>query len=151
MAGRPEEALHDLVGFFVNTLALRTDLSGDPTLGELVERVRDADLAAFAHDDLPFDLLVEDLNPERTLGRHPFFQVMVSARTAQDAPYRLGGIPAVSTGPTWPPPSSTSPSTAWSGSARTARRTGWGSGSSTRPTCTTRRPRSSCSTCSGGR
>ncbi|MFE8936379.1 condensation domain-containing protein [Streptomyces sp. NPDC007872] len=95
VAGRPEEALHDLVGFFVNTLALRTDLSGDPTLGELVERVRDADLAAFAHDDLPFDLLVEDLNPERTLGRHPFFQVMVSARTAQDAPYRLGGIPAV--------------------------------------------------------
>ncbi|WP_435190325.1 condensation domain-containing protein [Streptomyces sp. bgisy126] len=95
VAGRPEEALHDLVGFFVNTLALRTDLSGDPTLGELVDRVRDADLAAFAHEDLPFDLLVEDLNPERSLGRHPFFQVMVSARTAQDDPYHLGGIPAV--------------------------------------------------------
>ncbi|MZE52591.1 hypothetical protein GTY86_15110, partial [Streptomyces sp. SID5770] len=95
VAGRPEEALHELVGFFVNTLALRTDLSGDPTLGELVGRVRDADLAAFAHEDLPFDLLVEDLNPERSLGRHPFFQVMVSARTAQDDPYHLGGIPAV--------------------------------------------------------
>ncbi|KOX31205.1 condensation domain-containing protein, partial [Streptomyces sp. NRRL F-6491] len=88
-------ALHDLVGFFVNTLALRTDLSGDPTLGELVGRVRNADLAAFAHEDLPFDLLVEDLNPERSLGRHPFFQVVVSARTAQDDPYHLGGIPAV--------------------------------------------------------
>ncbi len=58
--------------------------------------MRDADLAAFAHDDLPFDLLVEDLNPERSLGRHPFFQVMVSAQTAgaaQDTARALGGIP----------------------------------------------------------
>ncbi|WP_078908146.1 condensation domain-containing protein [Streptomyces vietnamensis] len=92
VAGRPEEDLHALVGFFVNTLALRTDMTGDPTLAELVRRVRDGDLAAFAHDDLPFDLLVEDLNPERSLGRHPFFQVMVSAQTAQDTTVRLGGI-----------------------------------------------------------
>ncbi|MFC9267215.1 condensation domain-containing protein [Streptomyces zhihengii] len=91
VAGRPEEGLHDLVGFFVNTLALRTDLSGDPTLAGLLDRVRDADLAAFAHDDLPFDLLVEDLNPERSFGRHPFFQVMVSTQTAQDTTVRLGG------------------------------------------------------------
>ncbi|MEU1225699.1 condensation domain-containing protein [Streptomyces sp. NPDC005828] len=98
VAGRPEEDLHDLVGFFVNTLALRTDLSGDPTLAELVRRVRDGDLAAFAHDDLPFDLLVEDLNPERSLGRHPFFQVMVSAQTAQDTAVRLGGITGTADG-----------------------------------------------------
>ncbi|MFE5591000.1 condensation domain-containing protein [Streptomyces sp. NPDC056549] len=101
VAGRPEEDLHELVGFFVNTLALRTDLSGDPTLDELVRRVRDGDLAAFAHDDLPFDLLVEDLNPERSLGRHPFFQVMVSAQTArsaQDKAVRLGGITGVTDG-----------------------------------------------------
>ncbi|MCZ0978340.1 condensation domain-containing protein [Streptomyces diastatochromogenes] len=55
----------------MNTLALRTDLSGDPTLAELVRRVRDGDLAAFAHDDLPFDLLVEDLNPERSSAGTP--------------------------------------------------------------------------------
>ncbi|ROQ26717.1 AMP-binding enzyme [Streptomyces sp. PanSC19] len=98
VAGRPEQDLHDLVGFFVNTLALRTDLSGDPTLAELVRRVRDGDLAALAHDDLPFDLLVEDLNPERSLGRHPFFQVMVSAQTTRDTTVRLGPLTGVTDG-----------------------------------------------------
>ncbi|MFJ7956211.1 condensation domain-containing protein [Streptomyces sp. NPDC096319] len=98
VAGRPEEDLHRLVGFFVNTLALRTDLSGDPTLAELVRRVRDGDLAALAHDDLPFDLLVEDLNPERSLGRHPFFQVMVSSQTAQDTAVRLGPLTGTTDG-----------------------------------------------------
>ncbi|MFD8205021.1 condensation domain-containing protein, partial [Streptomyces sp. NPDC059695] len=96
VAGRPEEDLHELVGFFVNTLALRTDLSGDPGLGGLVDRVREADLVAFAHEDLPFDLLVEDLNPERSLGRHPFFQVMLSARAGQeDDTVRLGPLTGV--------------------------------------------------------
>ncbi|MET4927562.1 condensation domain-containing protein [Streptomyces sp. PSRA5] len=95
VAGRPEEDLHELVGFFVNSLALRADLSGGLGIGDLLRQVRDTDLAAYAHEDLPLDLLVEDLNPERSLGRHPFFQVMLTAQTARDATVHIGGLPAV--------------------------------------------------------
>ena len=91
IAGRNHAELETITGLFVNTLALRTDLSGNPTFRELLGRVRDTTLDAYGHQDLPVERLIEELHVERSLAHNPLFQVMVFFQNLPDRTMRLSG------------------------------------------------------------
>ncbi|WP_438473118.1 non-ribosomal peptide synthase/polyketide synthase [Rhodococcus erythropolis] len=92
VAGRGEQVLDDLIGMFVNTLVLRTEVDSSESFSGLLGRVREGDLGAFAHADVPFERLVEVLNPARSQARNPLFQVMLSFQSARQTALQLGDL-----------------------------------------------------------
>jgi nonribosomal peptide synthetase DhbF len=89
VAGRNAAELEELVGLFVNTVVLRTDVSGDPRFSELIEQVRGKALEAYGNQEVPFERLVEELEPERTQARHPLFQVVLTIQNTPAASLKL--------------------------------------------------------------
>lgn len=92
IANRNHQEVEGLIGFFVNSLVLRFDLAGNPTVNDLFEQLRETTLAAYAHQDLPFEKLVEELQPERELDKNPFFQVVFAFQNVPDFEMQLPGL-----------------------------------------------------------
>ncbi|HEY5986127.1 MAG TPA: condensation domain-containing protein, partial [Streptosporangiaceae bacterium] len=95
VSGREWPAVEHLIGYFVNTLPLRVDVSGDPAFGEVLTRTRDAAAAALAHQDVPFGTLVSELSPHRDPGRTPLFQVIFSVQDRREYREHMAGLPGV--------------------------------------------------------